>query len=78
MRVLHLLRDPADPHAARVIAAEAAQGVDLGLLLLQPGAPPGVDAPVYVIGESAPEGATAVDWAGALDLMFAAHTIVAW
>lgn len=78
MKVLHLLRDPADPEAARVIAAEAAQGVDLGLLLLAPGTPPDVNAPVYVIGDDAPEGATAVNWAGALDLMFAAHTIVTW
>ena len=78
MRVLHLLRDPADPKAAAVIGAEAAQGVDLAVLLLRPGAPPPISAPVYVLDGSAPEGATAVDWDGALDLMFQAHTLVTW
>jgi len=77
VRVLHLLRDPADPHAAAVIAAEAAQGVDLAVLLLRPGSAPPVHTPIYVLGEDGPDG-VAVNWDTALDLMFRAHTIVAW
>lgn len=81
MKVLHLLRDPADPRAAAVIGAEVAQGVDVGLLLLGPGAPPPVAAPVYRLTDPkapAADGATPVDWSGAVDLIFQAGSVVAW
>jgi hypothetical protein len=79
VKVLHLLRDPADPKAAAVIGAEVAQGIDVGLLLLGPGAPPPIQAPVYRLdGPDAGDGATPVDWAGAVDLIFRAGSVVAW
>jgi hypothetical protein len=79
--VLHLLRDPADPRATAVIGAEVAQGIDVGLLLLGPGAPPPVEAPVYRLAEAKDEdvgAATPVDWSGAVDLIFRAKSVVAW
>lgn len=81
MKVLHLLRDPADPHAATVIGAEVAQGIDVGLLLLGPGAPPPVEAPVYRLADAKgadAAGGTPVDWPGAVDLIFRAKSVVAW
>jgi hypothetical protein len=81
MKVLHLLRDPGDPKAAAVIGAEVAQGVEVGLLLLGPGAPPRVNAPVYrLVDPEGPgaAGATPVDWSGAVDLIFQAGSVVAW
>jgi hypothetical protein len=81
VKVLHLLRDPADPNAAAVIGAEVAQGVEVGLLLLGPGAPPKLNAPVYRLGDpdaTDAGGATPVDWSGAVDLIFRAGSVVAW
>jgi len=79
MKVLHLLRDPADPRATAVIGAEVAQGIDVGLLLLGPGAPPPIQAPVYRLADTKDaDGATPVDWAGAVDLIFRAGSVVAW
>jgi hypothetical protein len=81
VKVLHLLRNPADPKAAAVIGAEIAQGVEVGLLLLGPGAPPKLNAPVYRLADPegpAADGATPVDWSGAVDLIFRAGSVVAW
>jgi len=81
VKVLHLLRDPADPKAAAVIGAEVDQGVDVALLLLGPGAPPRINAPVYRLTDpKAPtaDGATPVDWSGVVDLIFQAGSVVAW
>jgi len=81
VKVLHLLRDPADPHAAAVIGAEVAQGVEVGLLLLGPGAPPPIEAPVYRLTDPDARdagGVTPVDWSGAVDLIFRAGSVVAW
>ena len=79
MKVLHLLRDPGDPKAAAVIGAEVAQGIDVGLLLLGPGAAPPIQAPMYRLdGARDADGATPVDWAGAVELIFRAGSVVAW
>lgn len=79
MSVLHVLRDPVDPRAAAVIRAQAEQGVAMNLLLLGPDGPaPSVGAPVFAVGEGAPEGAEPVSWERALELMFDADTVVAW
>jgi hypothetical protein len=79
VKVLHLLRDPADPKAAAVIGAEVAQGIDVGLLLLGPGAAPPIQVPMYRLdGPDAGDGVTPVDWSGAVDLIFRAGSVVAW
>lgn|GEM_PF-1881581 len=78
MSVLHVLRDGADPHAGPVIRAQAAQGVPLTLLVLGGAGSPGVDAPCYAVAPAAPQGAETVDWPRALELIFAADTVVTW
>jgi len=55
--------------------------VDVGLLLLGPGAPPPIEAPVYRLTDPDARdagGVTPVDWSGAVDLIFRAGSVVAW
>lgn len=78
MSVLHLLRDPADPRALPVIRAQAAQGTEVRLLMLAGGPAPEVGGEVYAVAEAPVAGAEAVDWEGALALIFAADSVVTW
>jgi hypothetical protein len=76
--ILHVLRDGADAHALPVIQAQAEQGADVRVLLLAGPPPLGVAAPVFAVGGAAPAGAKAVSWREAVELLFAADTVVTW
>jgi hypothetical protein len=76
--VLHVLRDAADPRALPVIRAQAAQGTPIRLLLLGGGSAPEVGGEVYAVADAPAEGAKAVSWEEALEMIFGADTVVTW
>jgi hypothetical protein len=74
--LLHVLRRADDAEALKVISEQIGQGVDVAVLLLSGGEAPAVDAPCHAVGAADPD--VAVDWAGAVKLIFEAGRVVTW
>lgn len=84
MSVLHILRNPSDPNALKVIHAQQAQGTSPVVAVL--GRPPAreLDGGAYVVCEKStlcdhmPAGARPMSWGGLVEKIFATDATVIW